>query len=408
MHNISSKPECVCVLLPPLLLSNALFQQRGAQPLGMPWCQSTSTSHAVPATEWNQLHSPRIEFGDGVDEEGVLGAPAPCSTPAAPSLSPCPSAGHSYKCMDSGDYAPPGAEAVTRHALLSAAACSLSTRPQSAALRPSHLQPLNNQRLRRSLGAAEIVPASVSSGSPPDIDSYLQQAQEHQQAWEQYQQRQPLGQQQVLPPAPSLPLVVRPAGLCTNTLPAVQLAPMLPMPVFSNSLGRGTMPLRITHSSSSNLTHSLSFGRRQHLSNERAEAQHGDSCGPSPLADTHLGLYEALDLECRTMWLELLAVLALSGLAVAVSAPNTTSAGLVPITFGPSNLPGFEMGSTNRSSIIVVQEYWGVTDSVKAQAELLARQGFRVLIPDLYKVLPSACLGRAQLHGQLATAAFNT
>ncbi|KAL6758787.1 hypothetical protein V8C86DRAFT_2587852, partial [Haematococcus lacustris] len=90
-------------------------------------------------------------------------------------------------------------------------------------------------------------------------------------------------------------------------------------------------------------------------------------------------------LQCRTMWLELLAVLALSGLAVAVSAPNTTSAGLVPITFGPSNLPGFEMGSTNRSSIIVVQEYWGVTDSVKAQAELLARQGFRVLIPDLYK-----------------------
>ncbi|KAL6758785.1 hypothetical protein V8C86DRAFT_3092615 [Haematococcus lacustris] len=85
------------------------------------------------------------------------------------------------------------------------------------------------------------------------------------------------------------------------------------------------------------------------------------------------------------MWLELLAVLALSGLAVAVSAPNTTSAGLVPITFGPSNLPGFEMGSTNRSSIIVVQEYWGVTDSVKAQAELLARQGFRVLIPELYK-----------------------
>ncbi|KAL6758784.1 adenylate and guanylate cyclase catalytic domain-containing protein [Haematococcus lacustris] len=213
-----------------------------------------------------------IEFGDGVDEEGVLGAPAPCSTPAAPSLSPCPSAGHSYKCMDSGDYAPPGAEAVTRHALLSAAACSLSTRPQSAALRPSHLQPLNNQRLRRSLGAAEIVPASVSSGSPPDIDSYLQQAQEHQQAWEQYQQRQPLGQQQVLPPAPSLPLVVRPAGLCTNTSPAVQLAPMLPMPVFSNSLGRGTMPLRITHSSSSNLTHSLSFGRRQHLSNERGVA----------------------------------------------------------------------------------------------------------------------------------------
>ncbi|KAJ9534978.1 hypothetical protein QJQ45_029655 [Haematococcus lacustris] len=106
---------------------------------------------------------------------------------------------------------------------------------------------------------------------------------------------------------------------------------------------------------------------------------------------TTFNLGEEAD-TCRTMWLELLAVLALSGLAVAVSAPNTTSAGLVPITFGPSNLPGFEMGSKNQSAVIVVQEFWGVTDSVshalrivKAQAELLARQGFRVLIPDLYK-----------------------
>lgn len=33
----------------------------------------------------------------------------------------------------------------------------------------------------------------------------------------------------------------------------------------------------------------------------------------------------------------------------------------------------------------VGQEWWGVTDIVKQQAQMIAAKGFRVLIPDLYK-----------------------
>ncbi|KAL6752126.1 dienelactone hydrolase [Haematococcus lacustris] len=62
-----------------------------------------------------------------------------------------------------------------------------------------------------------------------------------------------------------------------------------------------------------------------------------------------------------------------------------TTGSVVPVTFGESKLPGFEMGDTSLPALIVIQEWWGVTDTIKTQAALLAAQGFRVLIPDLYK-----------------------
>ncbi len=33
----------------------------------------------------------------------------------------------------------------------------------------------------------------------------------------------------------------------------------------------------------------------------------------------------------------------------------------------------------------MLQEWWGITEEIKVQAERLASHGFRVLLPDLYK-----------------------
>lgn len=55
------------------------------------------------------------------------------------------------------------------------------------------------------------------------------------------------------------------------------------------------------------------------------------------------------------------------------------------VTFGPSRLPGFEVGPVSAPGLLLIQEWWGVTEVVKQQAVLFASRGFRVLIPDLYK-----------------------
>uniref|UniRef100_A0A6T8RII8 Dienelactone hydrolase domain-containing protein n=1 Tax=Chlamydomonas leiostraca TaxID=1034604 RepID=A0A6T8RII8_9CHLO len=57
---------------------------------------------------------------------------------------------------------------------------------------------------------------------------------------------------------------------------------------------------------------------------------------------------------------------------------------LTKITFG-DNLPGYEGGDKNAPAIIVIQEWWGVNEVVKSIAAKIAEQGFRVLVPDLYK-----------------------
>ncbi|MEW5307055.1 MAG: hypothetical protein WDW36_009473 [Sanguina aurantia] len=56
------------------------------------------------------------------------------------------------------------------------------------------------------------------------------------------------------------------------------------------------------------------------------------------------------------------------------------------ISFGDDKLPGYEVGSQTGPAIIVLQEWWGVTEAVKQQAVMLSEAtGFRTLIPDLYK-----------------------
>lgn len=55
------------------------------------------------------------------------------------------------------------------------------------------------------------------------------------------------------------------------------------------------------------------------------------------------------------------------------------------ISFG-DNLPGWIGGPQGRPAVIVLQEWWGITDEVKRQAQLISeKKNVRVLVPDLYK-----------------------
>ena len=38
----------------------------------------------------------------------------------------------------------------------------------------------------------------------------------------------------------------------------------------------------------------------------------------------------------------------------------------------------------SRAAIILLQEWWGLNDQIKAQADRYAQAGFHVLVPDLY------------------------
>ncbi|DBA68944.1 hypothetical protein WJX79_005797 [Trebouxia sp. C0005] len=59
--------------------------------------------------------------------------------------------------------------------------------------------------------------------------------------------------------------------------------------------------------------------------------------------------------------------------------------GLSKISFG-NNIPGWATAVSKSPAVIVLQEWWGVTDEIKRQAQYLHEQkGYRVLIPDLYK-----------------------
>lgn len=55
------------------------------------------------------------------------------------------------------------------------------------------------------------------------------------------------------------------------------------------------------------------------------------------------------------------------------------------INFGES-VPGYIGGPKGRPAVIVLQEWWGVTEEIKRQALRISKEGnYRVLIPDLYK-----------------------
>ncbi|KAJ1454852.1 dienelactone hydrolase [Pelagophyceae sp. CCMP2097] len=58
---------------------------------------------------------------------------------------------------------------------------------------------------------------------------------------------------------------------------------------------------------------------------------------------------------------------------------------LVACKFGKANLPGLICGPVGAPAVICIQEWWGITDNIRAQALRLSEGGFRVLVPDIYK-----------------------
>jgi len=56
------------------------------------------------------------------------------------------------------------------------------------------------------------------------------------------------------------------------------------------------------------------------------------------------------------------------------------------VTFGDASNPGYECGDKSAPAVVVLQEWWGVTETIKRQAlKLHTDGGFRVIVPDLYK-----------------------
>ena len=56
------------------------------------------------------------------------------------------------------------------------------------------------------------------------------------------------------------------------------------------------------------------------------------------------------------------------------------------VTFGDASIPGYECGDKSAPAVVVLQEWWGITETIKRQAlKLHTDGGFRVIVPDLYK-----------------------
>ncbi len=55
------------------------------------------------------------------------------------------------------------------------------------------------------------------------------------------------------------------------------------------------------------------------------------------------------------------------------------------IKVGLADFPAFVAGEKGAPAVIVVQEWWGVTDVIKEHALRISQSGYRVLIPDIYK-----------------------
>jgi len=50
-----------------------------------------------------------------------------------------------------------------------------------------------------------------------------------------------------------------------------------------------------------------------------------------------------------------------------------------------ASLPAFAAGETGSPGVVMLQEWWGINDQVLSHAAYLASQGYRVLVPDLYR-----------------------
>ena len=68
------------------------------------------------------------------------------------------------------------------------------------------------------------------------------------------------------------------------------------------------------------------------------------------------------------------------------AASKAATRDMAKVTFGPSgNIPGLVCGPKGAPAVIVLQEWWGVTEPILDHAGRVASVGFRVIVPDLYK-----------------------
>ena len=75
-------------------------------------------------------------------------------------------------------------------------------------------------------------------------------------------------------------------------------------------------------------------------------------------------------------------------LLLAAADPGPAEAGMVTFTQGKTQVSGYlalPAGEGTHPGVIVIQEWWGLTDWVKQQADSLAKQGYVALAVDLYK-----------------------
>lgn len=50
-----------------------------------------------------------------------------------------------------------------------------------------------------------------------------------------------------------------------------------------------------------------------------------------------------------------------------------------------AQVPGYTVGPVHAPAIIVIQEWWGINEQILAHAANIASQGYRVVVPDLYR-----------------------
>ena len=72
-----------------------------------------------------------------------------------------------------------------------------------------------------------------------------------------------------------------------------------------------------------------------------------------------------------------------SSLVLALVA-GAAAAELEIVTVG-SDITCYESGDASLPAVIVIQEWWGVTEGIKAKALKIAGEGYRVIVPDVYK-----------------------
>lgn len=68
------------------------------------------------------------------------------------------------------------------------------------------------------------------------------------------------------------------------------------------------------------------------------------------------------------------------------AASKAASRNMAKVGYGPGKaIAGFACGPPRAPAVIVLQEWWGVTDQILEHAGRVASSGFRVIVPDLYK-----------------------